>query len=293
MSARKEVLGRRHLRDMPTLYVTVQPEHEGMRTAAENKDWAAVGALLAQNVAVQTLELNGFGRDFGCEGAASIAAGIEKNCTLTSLELTCMALGPEGAAKLAAGLVKNSTLTSLKLAINPEIASTGTAKLAAMLAKNATLTSLDLNHCCVEGGAAKLASALEKNSTLKSLDLSFNMIKPNGKAKLAAMLEKNATLTSLDLGWEQPRSIKAALERNKSQPARPVAVPDSGSHGVEASTSGGASANGGSGGAGAGAGLSGGGGGGGGGDGGGGGGGGGSGGSGAPLAMPLKKRPRE
>ena len=38
--------------------VSVKPEHEGLRKAAEKKDWAAVGALLAQNVAVQKLELD-------------------------------------------------------------------------------------------------------------------------------------------------------------------------------------------------------------------------------------------
>ena len=41
---------------MPT--VSVKPEHEGLRKAAEKQDWAAVGALLAQNVAVQELRLS-------------------------------------------------------------------------------------------------------------------------------------------------------------------------------------------------------------------------------------------
>ena len=39
--------------------VTVKPEHEGLREATRSKDWAAVGALLAQNVAAQEIKLNG------------------------------------------------------------------------------------------------------------------------------------------------------------------------------------------------------------------------------------------
>ena len=56
-------------------YVEVRPEHEGLRKAAEKQDWAAVGALLAQNVAVQELELGAFGSSMGPEGAAKVAAG--------------------------------------------------------------------------------------------------------------------------------------------------------------------------------------------------------------------------
>ena len=77
---------------------------------------------------------------------------------------------------LAAALEKNSTLTSIDLSYN-NIGDEGVASMAAALEKNSTLTSIDLraNDIGVEG-AASLAAALEKNSTLTSLDLQLNEI---------------------------------------------------------------------------------------------------------------------
>ncbi len=123
----------------------------------------------------------------------SVAAMLERNTTITSLNLGCSTLGPDGAKALASMLGKNSTLLSLRLAENK----------------------------ILSDGARAIAAALERNATLTALDLSFNGIGAEGVEALAKALEVNPTLTTLDISWnavsgECTLSIDAALQRNRS-----------------------------------------------------------------------------
>jgi hypothetical protein len=135
----------------------------------------------------------------GAEGARSLAAALDNNSTLTSLDLHDNEIGAEGARSLATALDNNATLTSLDLRRN-NIGAEGARSLAAALRNNATLTSLELrgNNIGAEG-ARLLAAALDNNATLTSLDLAWNNIGAEGARSLAAALDNNATLTSLDL----------------------------------------------------------------------------------------------
>ncbi len=53
--------------------------------------------------------------NIGAEGAARMAAALERNNTLTTLDLDgmCFIIGAEGAARMAAALETNTTLTTL------------------------------------------------------------------------------------------------------------------------------------------------------------------------------------
>ena len=100
-----------------------------------------------------------------------LAAALEKNSTLTSIDLRCNQVGDKGLASLAAALKKNSTLTRLDLIYN-EIGPEGAVGLAAALEKNTTVTSLDLSENRIgDEGAASMAAALEKNYALEVLEL--------------------------------------------------------------------------------------------------------------------------
>ena len=55
------------------------------------------------------------------EGAVGLAAALEKNTTVTSLDLSENRIGDEGAASMAAALEKNYALEVLELACSKEM----------------------------------------------------------------------------------------------------------------------------------------------------------------------------
>ena len=89
-----------------------------------------------------------------------MAAALEKNTTLTSLELFENYIDEEGAASVAAALEKNSTLTSINL-VNNKIGDEGVAILAAALKKNYALEVLDF--ACPETIKEQVKRLLARN----------------------------------------------------------------------------------------------------------------------------------
>jgi hypothetical protein len=115
-------------------------------------------------------------RRLDVEGVRLLAAALDNNATLTSLDLGVNNIGDEGARSLAAALDNNASLTSLSLWYN-NIGDEGARALAAALDNNAALTSLFLyNNNIGDEGARALAAALDNNATLTSLDLAGNNI---------------------------------------------------------------------------------------------------------------------
>ena len=165
------------------------------------------------------------------EDAHALATALEKNSTVTSLDLLFNDIGNEGAASLAVALEKNSTVTSIDLS-NNGIGAKGAGSLAAVLAKNSSLTSISLYWNGIgDEGAASLAAALERNSTVKRINLDSNGIGDNGIVELAAVLEKNSTVTSIDLrenvfADKGAASLAAALERNFALKVLKFTCPD-------------------------------------------------------------------
>ena len=107
------------------------------------------------------------------EDVRALAAALEKNSTVTSLDLVLNSIKDEGAERLAAALEKNSTVTRLILSGN-DIGPEGVATLAAALETNSTLTSFHLRYNGIgDEGAARLAAALENNYALEELRFNF------------------------------------------------------------------------------------------------------------------------
>jgi len=150
-------------------------------------------------------------------GAERLAAALENNSSLTTLELARNQIGDSGAKRLADALKKNYTLATLILSGN-SIQAQGVERLAGALVKNTTLTTLGLGHNSIQKTSAKgLAAALEKNSTLTTLFLDGNFIGTEAAERFAAALETNRTLTTLKLTGDSYKShgagFAAALER--------------------------------------------------------------------------------
>ena len=95
----------------------------------------------------------------GDEGGKALAAALEKNATLTKLQLDGNSVGDVGASALASALEKNTTLTELGLAWN-SVGEAGASALASALEKNATLRCDDARAVRVGHGAAEERDAL-------------------------------------------------------------------------------------------------------------------------------------
>ncbi|RIB11975.1 hypothetical protein C2G38_2042214 [Gigaspora rosea] len=131
---------------------------------------------------------------------------LNKNSTLTSLNLRSILLGTKEMKVLLEALYKNSVLNSLGLCY---IGKEEEKMLAKFLCKSTTLTSLSIHgnnrglllysYPGLEGGKV-LADALCKNNTLKKLNLQYNKLGPELGKALANALCNNTTLTSLNLG---------------------------------------------------------------------------------------------
>ena len=172
---------------------------------------AALGEALATNTALTELDL-GANRGLRADGAASLAAGLERNGTLRTLRLHGCAIGADGADALADALVANTALEALGLeegcALPIELLRRGGPELdlsrrglgdlsglvlASLVERNSGATALSLNGNRLGPltGAA-LADALQQGrAPIARLDLSSNQLGPQGAAALAEALKGN------------------------------------------------------------------------------------------------------
>ena len=130
---------------------------------------------------------------------AALAEAIQRNSTLTDLDLSDSSIADAGATALAEAIQTNSTLTVLHLSENI-IADAGATALAKAIQRNSMLTVLDLSdNGIADGGATALAEAIQTNSSLRVLDLSDNRIADAGATALAEAIQTNSTLAVLHL----------------------------------------------------------------------------------------------
>merc|ERR1712000_81722 len=111
-------------------------------------------------------------------------------------------MGDDGAASLAAALEKNSTLTSINFRAN-RIVAEGAASLAAALEKNSTLKIIGLSANAIrDEGAVSLAAALEKNYAMLVLDcFSPDTVEEQVKELLARNIARYPQWRSSVMGW--------------------------------------------------------------------------------------------
>ncbi|KAL9965559.1 hypothetical protein ACROYT_G029373 [Oculina patagonica] len=153
-------------------------------------------------------------------GATALAEALQRNTSLTVLDLSGNNIGDHGATALAEALQRNTSLTVLYLLMN-KIGDHGATGLAEALQRNTSLTVLDLSGNNIgDHGAAGLAEALQTNISLTELGLSDNNIGDHGATGLAEALQNNTSLTVLNLscsniGDEGATALAGALRENK------------------------------------------------------------------------------
>ena len=178
-------------------------------------------------------KLNLYMNEMGDAGISTIAEALEKNTSLTWLDVGGNNIGPKGADHVSRMLSKNRTLATLEFGYNP-IGPEGMESIAEAVkfAKAADpglgetgskgVTELHLGWC--KGGpkgAASFADALRFNETLTHLDLRGNNLADEGTVALAESLKVvNDCLKKLDLGYNEIKDDGAfALSRAlKSNP---------------------------------------------------------------------------
>lgn len=169
----------------------------------------------AAEAAAATLRLNGTLRALdltACElkdGAVSaIMAALAANTALTSLGMAKVtAVDMEGARYVRDALQRNATLTSLDLSfagVPPavDVADALWSVIAQGLAVNRGLKTLNLSHAGVtDGGAAALAAALAGNRTLTQLDIA-GLSSARCREAFGGALEGNLALKTLNATGE-------------------------------------------------------------------------------------------
>eukprot|EP00035_Acanthoeca_spectabilis_P013594 m.253355 g.253355 ORF g.253355 m.253355 type:complete len:2762 (+) comp15929_c1_seq8:148-8433(+) len=159
-----------------------------------------VRSALEKNKTLSVLNLawNNLGPDGGFAFAEGLrAAGAAGNTALKSVNLDGNFLGPESGIKLADALF-DSTLTTISLQ-NNEFGPAGGTALASAIANSMTLTAVYLggNSFGPEPGMI-LAEAI-KATKLVTLDLHDNNLGPLAGRQFAVSLRENMTVTTIDL----------------------------------------------------------------------------------------------
>jgi len=142
--------------------------------------------------------LNLWGCSIGDKGVEVLAGAVTHAPNLVTLDLGWNAITRNGAEILSVPL-KQSSITSLGLAWN-ELGNDGVKHIAMALKDNNKLTHLDLwgNDIKLEG-VKHIVEALHSNRTLSSLGLQNNGVCTESITLIANLLKSNKTLTSLDL----------------------------------------------------------------------------------------------
>jgi Ran GTPase-activating protein (RanGAP) involved in mRNA processing and transport len=203
-----------------------------------------LGAALAENQSIKTINLQGIIDNEGYIGNAFLknksvtnlslsgvkmtdkfqlmAEAVKNNTSLQVLDLRSTNLDSSNVGLLAEALKINSSVTNLCLAGN-SIGDHGASHISEMLKTNQSITKLFLNGIAIGTvGMQSLSDALKINCHLQTLYLGYNRdMMFDGIKALGEAIETNQSLTSLHLDNVKMDSkgceyLARSLERNKS-----------------------------------------------------------------------------
>jgi Ran GTPase-activating protein (RanGAP) involved in mRNA processing and transport len=188
----------------------------------------ALVAGLQKNESLATLNLSLCA--FGDDGAIALASALAHSRSLTDLQLDYCWIGDSGAETLAAALQQRESIRALNLCGN-RFGAAGAMPLARLLATDhCAVETLSLSRCCIgDDGATALAESLQVNRSLTALQLKGCSIGVEGTTKLTAALRRSdhSSLRVLDLSCnrvdatgvsEHHPAAAALLHRSSSLP---------------------------------------------------------------------------
>lgn len=144
-------------------------------------------------------------RLLGPKGGKALAAALEPNTTLTSLNLHDNFLEGEGGAAIAAMLKENCYITELDVSSN-KLGARGCQWMCDMLQNNVNLLKIDLsNNGFTDKDTRYLLDALKGNDKLTWMNLSHNKFSEKSGENLGLGISFNDALEYLDLSWNHIR----------------------------------------------------------------------------------------
>lgn len=176
-----------------------------------------------RQLCTDTINLPHYG--IGDSGILAVSAALERNFTVTKLNLQDNSLTHVGAKALAEMLKENCFISELDISEN-RIGMKGLESFGEMLVENTSLWSFRIENCGLHEGhlckllqgdrvilrvlnlkgnelgdedAIAMGSFMERNKSLEELDVSWNAIHLRGAAALAKGLKANKTLRTLCL----------------------------------------------------------------------------------------------
>ena len=169
-----------------------------------------VGEMLKSSSVIEVLNLSHC--DLTDDHIKCIAQGLQKNTSLTHLDISFNRFTVDGAGYIATSLHVNCSLKSLDISFN-RLLSRGVKCIAEALIKNMFLETLEISYNQFgDGGAKYIAEVLEKRTSLKCLRMNHNRIGEDGVICIAQALRKNVVLKTLGLQDIPPMDIPIVLE---------------------------------------------------------------------------------
>ena len=182
--------------------------------------WVSKAVLDARNhLAVLDLNANALTHP-ACTTLATLFTAV--TVRLKEVNFSYLKMAADSVATLLAGLEKNKTVTSMNLSYN-DISSKLAKALAHVVQNNANIVKLSLRNCSMEKACiVSLGDAMAKNSSILELDVAGNNFEAAAcGASWEAALRKNATLTQLNmaacnLDGDSVDNLAAALRVNRT-----------------------------------------------------------------------------
>jgi len=158
-----------------------------------------------------SLEIHGYLERVTVDTGIALARLVNRNKTLTSLDLSYHDFPEQVCVALARALQWNKTIKKISLASNLFVSYQCGLALAKMLCENSTIEELNLsgNDFCA-AACRRLAAGLKSNSTLTALHVSARQSQPlpvDGIVEILIALGSSVTIKTLDLadqwigGW--------------------------------------------------------------------------------------------
>lgn len=159
----------------------------------------AIAAALQVNTQIRSLNLGD--NWFEDRGTGWLAEVLSTNTSLTSINLADNRIGLPGVKALCTRLQENGTLAELGLKGN-NLNDQSAAMLAEALKASASLTKVDLSYNAFgEAAGVCFGDMLNGHSHLLDVNLKWNKLKAKGGAAVAEGLKANQVLNKIDMGW--------------------------------------------------------------------------------------------
>ncbi|CAL8074240.1 unnamed protein product [Calicophoron daubneyi] len=164
---------------------------------------------IERNATITWMDLSG--NSMGAGGAMALAKGLKENTFVKTLLIRDNHLRKKGLEQLYSSLARHTTVKELDLSGN-ELGNASCGLIAELISSNRVLVSLDISRNGIgSDGAEEFGDAIGSNDTMEQLNISWNSIMGDGAIAVAHGLKENIHLKSCDLSWNA-YSGKAAIE---------------------------------------------------------------------------------